>query len=210
MKYDIIGYTRDQLEKRVTPGKVAGDMEGVPQPLYDTQTFTSATTTSLTFFTTAAATGLWNTNMRQGGQLPNPDFFIVQFMTLDVIGLDPVVGVGTNDQDLNLVLFGPLAATGAPYGIFHYASKDYGPWPLSAFHGTGGVTGSAGGIAATGIPENANNSIPDGGVWIGGAITIPPLQAFSLDLRWAATVTLTTSPLYLRVGLWGTYYRSIH
>jgi len=213
MRYDVgaqlpVGLTVDQLTKAVSPGG-KGDMEGVPMPLYDTQQYASTVTTQLTFFaaTAAAGAGLFQTNMTQAGQLPNPDFHVIQCITLDVIGLDPVVGTGTNDQDLYYILNG-ITAGQSPYASLKFASKDYGPWPITALHGTGGVTGPVAAVAAA--PENANNSVPDGGVWIGGAIVIPPLQAFSLDIRWPAAVTLTTTPLWLKVGLWGTYYRQIH
>lgn len=213
MRYDVgaklpVGLNVDQLTKSVSPGG-KGDMEGVPMPLYDTQQYVSTVTTSLTFFTLAAAAGNFASNMTQGGQLPNPDFHVVQCITLDVMGLDPVVGATTNDQDLYYILNG-ITAGQSPFVSLKFASKDYGPWPITALHGTGGVTGSLFGTAAGTPVENANNSVPDGGVWIGGAIVIPPLQAFSVTIQWPAAVTLTTTPLWLKVGLWGTYYRQIH
>ncbi|KKM21392.1 hypothetical protein LCGC14_1635860 [marine sediment metagenome] len=203
-QFPIQGYNLVQLEELVTPGKQALDMQAVPQPLYDTQTYVNATTQELTFFTTAAAGGDWLTNMEVAGQLPNPDFFVIQYMTMDIIGLPP--GDEDNLLDYYRLLFG-TGVLGAPYVSARLKSKDYGPWPLSYLNGTGGPTGFTTRTAV----EYANNGVPgQAGVWIGGAIVIPPLVSWSMRMRWSAPVTLAKGAnVQLRLNLEGTRYRSI-
>jgi hypothetical protein len=202
--FPIQGYNQEQLTELVTPNKQPYDMQATPQPLYSTQTYVSGTTQELTFFTAAAVGGEWLTNMEVAGQLPNPDFFIIQYMTMDIIGLPP--GNADNLLDTYRLLFG-TGVLGAPYATARLSSKDYGPWPLSFFGSSGGPTGFSTRTAV----EYANSQVPGvGGVYIGGAIVIPPLQAWSMRMRWSAPVTLALGAnVQLRLNLHGTKYRQI-
>ncbi len=202
--FPIQGYSLEDLTELVTPNKQDYDMQAVPMPLYSTQLFESGATQELTFFTTPGAGGEWLTNMTTGGQLPNPDFMIIQYMTMDVLGLPP--GDAANLQTMYELTHG-TGLLGGPYATARLSSKDYGPWPLTFFGASGGPTGFS---TRTGT-EYANNSIPGAsGVFIGGAITIPPLQAWSMRMRWSAPVTLAIGAnVQLRLNLHGTYYRQI-
>ena len=207
MRYDVQGLTMEQLKDRVTPNKVAGktDMRGVPKPLYDTQVYPiGGTAAPLTFFTNAAAAGRFLTNMDQAGQLPNPEFFVVEYIALDILGIAP--GNVANLADVHSILFGLTpSVAGAPYALLRYNSQEWGPWPLSQMHATGGPVGFS---TRAGV-EYANPGVPgSGGIWIGGALTLQPLKAFSLNIEWAAAAPVTAA-LQLRVSMWGTHYYQI-
>lgn len=197
MRYEVQGMNAQELERRVTPR----GMRGVPKSLYDTQTYVSGTTETLTFFTQAAAAGRFVTNMDQAGQLPAPEYFIVQYICLDVLDAEP--GDATNLRDVHRILFGQASA--GPYALFRYNSQEWGPWELSRLGGTGGPTG----FTTRTATEYANNGIPGQcGLWMGGALTLQPLKAFSMDMRWASAVTLTADRR-IRAALVGTHYYQI-
>ena len=205
MRYDVQGLTMEQLKDRVTPNKVQGrtDMRGVPKCLYDTQVYPiGGTAAPLTFFTNAAAAGRFITNMDQAGQLPNPEFFIVEYIALDILGIEP--GNVDHLRDVYRVLFG-TGVGGAPFALFRYNSQEWGPWPVSQMHATGGPVG----FSTRAAVEYANPGVPgSGGIWIGGALTLQPLKAFSLNLEWSAAAAVTAA-LQLRVSMWGTHYYQI-
>lgn len=198
MQFPIEGMGMDQLTQRVTPR----GMRAVPKPLYSTQTYPAAGVETLTFFTTAAQQGRFLTNMDQAGQLPNPEFFIAWWMTLDILGAEP-----DNVpllRDVYRVLFG-TGTGGAPYALLRYNSQEWGPWMVSSMASSGGPTG----FTTRTATEYANSGVPGhGGIYLGGALTLAPLKAFSLDLRWSAQAAVT-NPLQLRVGLHGVHYYQI-
>ena len=75
--------------------------EAIWDQRYDTQTFTSATTTELTFFQTTNADPTI-TNMRQGGTLPSPWSLQLHMITLDILSIIPVTinaAAANNDAD---------------------------------------------------------------------------------------------------------------
>lgn len=212
MNHPVIPHTMDELGKLGTPGpNVSGNMEALPYELYDTQTFTSAVTTSLTFFTQADTANGFLTNMSQGGQLPNPDMFMPYYATLDILGAPP--GNFARLADMYNLLFGTGAA-GAPYATFSYASKTYpgrGGYALDSLSGNGGPTG----FSTRAAVEYANNGFVGAGGFSFGqdregnaSILILPLQAFSWQLRWSAAVTLTAN-VQIKMTMHGTYYRQI-
>lgn len=209
MQYAVEGLTLQQLKDRVTPGKADGDMRGVPKALYDTQVYPiGGPVGPLTFFTNAAAAGRFITNMDQAGTLPNPEFFVVQYIAMDILGIQP--GAFARLADVYSILFGlPAGVGGAPYALLRYNSQEWGPWPLSQMHSTGGPTGFAANFALGALVEYANNGIPgSGGIWIGGALILQPLKAFSLNLEWSALAPITNAA-QIRVSLWGMHYYQI-
>lgn len=207
MRFPIEPMTLAELRALTKPQPVeGGNMEAVPMPLYDTQLYTSATTVVATFFG-ATQNSDFLSSLAQGGQLPDPDFFRIYSISMDILGLEPASNQ-TNARDVHRILYGQ-GLLGAPFAVIRFAGKTYGPWPLSAFHGTGGPTGYKATTVTNVGTEVANNGFPDGGLWIGGAITLPPLQAFQLRVEWSAPVTLAGN-VQLRMTMWGTRYREIH
>lgn len=203
----IIARDRQELNNLAFPVE-AGQPEAVPWIFYDTQTYTSAVTTTLTFFGAAQADRTLS-NLNQGGQLPEPQYFEIYNLGFDVINDgSAVVGVtevGIADDIQKLML------VGRPIFNLEIANKNYGNFPLSALHTSGGVWTAiaAGNTAATGNIQFANNSVPDGGWnWFGGVV-IPPKQNFSITLVWSAAQTLAAGNPPLRFWLSGTLHRVV-
>jgi len=203
----VIPHTMDELSAIGTPGAVKGNMEALEYELYDTQLYTSAGTTQLTFFTAADVNNALVTNMRAAGQLPNPDFFAPRVVTLDVITDEP--GDFPRLRDLYRLLYG-TTATQAPFSSFSYAGKEYCHYSLASIGAMGGPTGFS---TRTAVEYANNGAIGRGrsmGIGADGdpSILILPLQAFRWVLTWPAAVTLTAN-VSLRLSMHGTYYRQI-
>lgn len=163
-----------------------GQSEALAWTLYDTQLYTSAATTQLTFFAAAPANRFLGNSTGQG--LPTPQYFECYFWGLEILrapGNTDVLG------DVFRVLKGAGGAglQGTPTWTFTLADKQMGPFPLAGLHGLGGPTGFS---TRTG-QEYANNSGLDNTFASDGAIVIPPTQSFQIDLRWPAAVTLAAN-----------------
>jgi len=204
---EIIARTFAELQSEATPQAVeGGNMEAVAWSLYDTATYTSTVTTALTFYNNTRATPQLS-NLAPAGQLPNPQYFRVQSATVDV--MVPPLNGQTAVRDVWRILFGSgTAGEGAPAFLFVLANKQYGPFPLSMCHGTGGPTGFGYSTNMAVGQEWAVNSFPDGGFKFGNSILIPPQQAFQVTVSWDAAQTLAAN-INLRFGLHGTLYRRI-
>jgi len=211
MQVEIIPKTFAQLQDEATPKSVeGGNMEAVAWTVYDTATYTSAATTQLTFFTNTRATPQLS-NLAPAGQFPNPQFFRLFSVSLDVMVPQLNIGaaVPTAIRDIWRMLFGSgTAGEGAPSWTFTLANKTYGAFPVSMLHGTGGPVGFGFTTAAATGSEYGNNSYPDGGFSFANSILIPPQQAFQVQLNWDAAQTLLAN-VNLRVSLHGTLYRRI-
>ncbi|MGH7177674.1 MAG: hypothetical protein ACREJC_09865 [Tepidisphaeraceae bacterium] len=203
----VIARTRAELNAMAFPVE-AGQGEAVPWVLFDTQTYTSAVTTTLTFFGAAQADRTLS-NLSIGGQLPEPQYFEIHNLGLDVIadGTANVavteLGIADDIQKLMLV--------GRPIFNLEIANKNYGNFPLSFLHTSGGVWAAiaAGNTAATGNIQFANNSVPDGGWnWYGG-VMIPPKQSFSVVVTFSAAQTLNGGNPPLRFWMSGTLHRVV-
>lgn len=208
MQTEIIPRTFDALQNEATPRSVdGGNMEAVAWDIYDTATYVDATTTSLTFFTTTRNSPRLS-NLSPAGQFPNPQFFRIYSASLDI--MVPPGAAGTQAvvyQDMWRILFGS-GTQGAPTFLFTLANKQYGPFPLSRLHGTGGPTGQGYSTGTTVGEVYANNSYPDGGYCFANSILIPPQQAFSVTLEWDGPQDLAAD-VRLRTTLHGTLYRRI-
>ncbi len=170
----------------VTQSPVA--LEVIQDVLYDTNTYTSASTTEINFFSQSIATVKRDiTNMTQPGLLPNPESFLVQAPRLFVkwapnISLTSVTGI-VNDITL---LFNTSILT------FKFGNKTYGPFPAWMFSAGGGpdmrFAGSGGQAAA-----NFLNYAQLGGPLFAffPHIMISPLQNFGCSMTWpSGAVTL--------------------
>ncbi len=211
MQHPVIAHSSSDLEQMATPSAVPGNREAIATELYDTQVFTSAATTALTFFTAADVNNGFVTNMKQAGQIPTGDFFMPYWLGLDVLGFEP----GDYDRltDLYRLVYG--TATGAPYAVLSYGTKTYpqaGGFSLARM-AEGGITG----FSTRTAEEYANIAHPGtGGVWLGAddqgnaTLTFKGGQPFSWQMKWAAPVTLLAGgTVLLRLTMRGTYYRGI-
>lgn len=203
LRFPVKGRTLEQLKKMAEPAPVVGGTsEAIPWVFYDTNTYVDATTTSLVFFTTTRANRQLS-NLSPAGTIPEPQYFEIYSFMVDVL----VPKSATAWADYQTLLQGS-GAEGAPIFTFTLADKQYGPVPLTVLHSTGGITGFGLGPAAAAVEEYANNSIPDGGYWIDGAIVIPPNQAFSAQIDWAAAADISANKL-IRVSMAGALHRRV-
>jgi len=202
LRFPVKARTLAELKRMAQPQAVPGGAsEAVAWAFHDTATYTSATTTQLTYFTTTRATRNLS-NLSPAGTIPDPQFFEVYGFNCDVL----IGSVATTLADIQQLLFGDgTTGVGGPIFTFTYADKQYGPWALSLLHGTGGATGYGNTAAAT---EYGNNSIPDGGFYQDGAICLAPNQSFSARIDWGAAVTLTAD-VDIRVTMAGVLHRRV-
>lgn len=201
IKFPIKAKSQVALERQATPGPAAGGQsQATYDIIFDTATYTSAATVTLQFFNAGRATTRL-TNFAGRGAFPTPQYFECAAITVDML----IPPGATAIQDMWSLLYGTGAAgIGGPTIQVTYADKNYGPWPLSMAHGTGGVTGFH---TVTNLAF-ANNSMPDGGIWLGDSITFKPNQRFSVDMTWDAPNTLAANR-NIRVNLIGTLHRAI-
>lgn len=188
--------------------KPQNGLEFYPHTLIDTQTYTSAATVSLTYFTGTNADPTLN-NMEGPGQLPQDTYFEMHRAMVDLF-IPPATQANSNAPTTLLDIFNLLFGTGRGIWTFFLNSKQYGPEPLSMLHGTGGPVGfMAGTAAASNFQSYANNGVFDGGWYIGGRIVIGPKAAFKATLAWSAAQTLTAGNTLIRQVLQGVYYRPV-
>ena len=201
MRFPVRARTRQNLVDIANPEKVAGgNSEALAWTLYDTATFVSATTTNLTFFTTARANAqLSNLN---GGGLPTPQYFEAYFFNLDI--LTPAGNFTPIEDTWDVVNGTGVAGVGGPTWSFTLADKVMGPFPLVTLHGLGGIQG----FTTQTTTEWGNNGNGQGTFATDGAVVIPPTQTFSINLTWPVTVTLAANR-DLRVSMTGVLHRRI-
>lgn len=199
--------TAGQLAAASNP-QSANQPEALPWVLYDTQAFTTAATTTQTYFQNVSADKTL-CNMESAGQLPDPQYFIMHYITCDILAIPSVSNtatiVGAYDDIDRFLKQGRATFT------FQMSNKFYGPFPLTLCHSTGGATGMGWGTsAASNNFQVANNGVPgSGGFPVLGAQVIPPKVGFSIKVELAAAVTLNVSPLNVRIGMAGVLYRRV-
>ena len=201
--------SRASLKAQATPPSGQSG-ENIWHDLYDTLTFTSAATTNLTFYGTANVGNINLTNLDVGGQLPSPQILKVYNICCDVITGAGAAGVtksaGTVLGGLNdtwLLLLG-----GLPVWTFTISNKQYGPYPLSTLHGTGGPQGAlaVADPAADSQQIGFNNLTPGWNYY--GRIIIPEQTSFKVRVDWNGTLTLTANAI-IRMHLMGVLSRRV-
>jgi hypothetical protein len=204
----VIPKTFQALSVLVQP-RVGNQPESLPWILYDTKTYTSGSTTKLTFFD-QVSTDKSISNMEAAGSLPDPQFFEIFGYCLDI--LQPI-GTATTLTASALDNVNKLVLQGRGIWTFNLSNKRYGPFPITALHALGGPTGFlalAGTFAAPNreTVDYANNGIFDGGWWVDGSIVIPPKVGFDITLEWPSPLTLTGT-VQLRVSMVGVLHRRV-
>lgn len=181
------------------------NLEIVPSMLYDTASYTSATTTDLIFFTTARATEDLS-NLKSPSMLPNPQSFLIQNINIYFRTIPNLAATAAAAEVTDMI---SLVNT----GIFKLiiGTKQYGPYPLwklpSATYVRSSVTGT---FAA---PLFFNYGQLDGPLYpLFPNLMIAPLQNFEVHLQWpagAVTLGAPTSPLPIQVVFDGQLARSV-
>ena len=203
-RFPVVPKRRDTLYNIATP-ESAAQPECLAWALYDTQSLTTAVTTTLTFFG-ATNTDQTLTNMESSGQLPDPQFFEVWFMGAEFQfpAVSTSAAVAGNLTDLLEVIYHQRATF-----ELNLSNKKYGPWPLSMAHGNGGATGYVSSTVATSSQQFGQNGVEDGGYWVGGQIVLPPKVGFNVTVRLAGAATLTLTPLPIRFSLIGVLHHRV-
>lgn len=215
MKIKVVPRVRRQLTGLATPTDPS-QPEALPWVLFSTRSYVSATTTRLTFFDSVEGDKSLS-NMESAGNLPDPQFFDIQYFGFDVmirptvsnVASATAVATGALDDIQQLVL------QGRGFWTLNMSNKRYGPFPLSFCHASGGATGFLGGwgtytAQAHSVKEYANNGIFDGGWCIpSGSLIIPPKVGWDVTIEWPAALTLASGNSNVRFWLGGTLYRRV-
>lgn len=208
MRIPVVPKSLEQLSKLANPQAVAGGQsEALRWTLYDTQSVIAAASPSINYF---AATNQDRSlsNMQTGGQLPDPQFFELFYVSVDPIIAPQVSAAGAATgswTDMWQLMVGSRSTW-----TFSLSDKTYGPFPLTFFHASGGQNGfgiSEGVVAGINI-EYANNGVFDGGYSIDGGIVIPPNTNFGVQIQFGVPPVLTAATL-LRVNLDGVLHRRV-
>lgn len=188
--------------KSLTP--VSGQPEIITHVLYDTQAYAAAGQTQLSFFTNLPAGGNFGiTNMQTAGTLPNPQYFQIQKVFVDMFAnVSTNAGVAGSLNDILLGLY-----TSRPTLTLTISDKQYGPWPVSFFGSSGRVSGNLSSTVAT-----ANLSFgqqgDNGGYPINGSLIIPPATAFNWIMKWQTAQAITVET-QVRVSMLGNLARRV-
>jgi hypothetical protein len=160
-------------------------LEVVPYMLWDTNTYTSTTTTDQVFFTTIRATTDLG-NIKQPGMLPNPQSFLIQAIRFFN---KSVTAVGTTFASQQISDVALLANTGI--GTLTIGQKTYGPWPLWVL----GCGNQPGGVLAGSNSNYMGYGQVQGPLYaLYPNLMIAPLQNFQFNLDWpAGAVTLANT-----------------
>lgn len=173
---------------------------------YDTQTYTDNATVSLNFFSAVQADKTLS-NMESAGQFPAPQYFQIHQICCDLL---PAAGVSTaaggavgNLDDFALLLF-----NGRPTWTLTISNKNYGPYPLTTLHGTGGPTGFGYGTftAEESLQYAKNDGSP--GWNYNGSLIIPMQTSFSFAVNFAAAQQLTAD-VRIRISMFGVLNRRV-
>jgi hypothetical protein len=205
-KYRIVPRSRAQLEAMASPEN-ARQPESLPWVLYDTQPFVNATTTSLAYYTTQQSDKTLG-NMEGSGALPDPQYFEVMNIGMDLLNVPFQIAAATAVGPINdLALL--LHSARATFEI-NVSNKRTGPFPATFLHASGGPTGFGyGTFTAPGGHQWAVNGIFDGGYNVGGSIIFKPKVGFDVTLRFAAVQTLNVNNQNLRIWMQGVLHRAV-
>lgn len=194
--------------------QVSGGLEVVPWVFWDTATYTSATTTSMTLFNAVRATTDLG-NLQIASALPNPYAFLVRGVRFFQKG----VVFDTNQAAT------ATAQTGAfsdvvllcNTGVFEFTignkTEFQAPlWMITAGGGAFGQMANAGATAANIIAQYAQNGVPDprAANSLSKPLVIDSVINFKVVLSWpAGAVTLAAGNPALCVALDGELSRPI-
>lgn len=188
--------------------QMEGQLEVIPDILYDALTFTDNTTTTLTFFNGVRA-NLSLSNMTQAGQLPAPESFLIEFIhvffrtTVETVDAGAAGALASQIGDIVLV-----SNTGR--GDLVLGHKNYGPYllhtlPAGAF--MKGMLSQAGGEAAN--LTQAYGQLDGPLFHCSPNLMISPQQNFSFPMNWPAAVN-TSADIIIEVQLRGKRARAIN
>lgn len=205
MRIPIKPNTFQQISREASPS-LPGQPEQIPQVFYDTQLYTSGTTTQMQFFAVTNADRTIS-NMVNAGQFPHPVYFKWYYWGLDVL-LDATTVAGGETGAIDDIA--KLAFISRATAEFSISDKSYGRIPLSFLHTSGGPYGFGWGtFTAEESIQYAVNGPVDGGWCWNGSIIIPPNTGFTVTVNFAAAQTLAFGNVNLRMWMLGLVDRKV-
>lgn len=184
-------------------------LEVIPAILYDTQTYTTAVTTILPFFTSNPANESLS-NVNPPSMLPNPEAFLIKTIgwmvpNQEETAAQGVPPVSTASKFNDIIL---LANTGI-LKLF-IGDKPYGPWPLYRLPMATFPKASiavAGATAANSVTQYGNT---DGPMYpLLPPLLIAPNQKFRVSMEWPAGAVSLTATTTIKCVLDGQLSRGI-
>lgn len=180
-------------------------LEIIPYMLYDTASYTSASTTDLSWFTATRATEDLS-NLKTPTVLPNPQSLLIQNINIyfkTIPNLAATAAAGEINDMVLLVNTGILKLT--------IGTKIYGPYPLWKLPAASFVKGYVTGTFAA--PLYYNYGQLDGPLYpLFPNLMIAPLQNFEAHGLWpagAVTLGAPTSPLPIEILFDGQLARAV-
>jgi hypothetical protein len=176
-----------EWENYVTQSPIA--LEVIQDTIYDTKTYTSASTTSLTFFVQSIASVNKDiTNLTQPAMLPNPESFLVQCPRIFVKWAMNALAATVAAQVANdiTLLFNTAVLT------MKFGNKTYGPYPAWMLSAGGGPDIRLTSNSATAAVNMTSYAQLGGPLWaMFPHMMISPMQAFQAIMEWpSGAVTL--------------------
>ena len=196
--------TPDELQAIASPGNAT--LSATREPLYDTQTYVSGTTLSLTYFQAINVDRSMSNMKGNGGAMPNNMYFEPLWINFDVLAGPTVSGdvsaAGILDDIAQLVL------KGRGYARITIGQTTYPEIPLSYLHGSGGPFGAtSGSITAPSTFQSGTNGVQDSGYCVYGSYVLTPMLPFAVTVNWPSPVTLkSAAPVNLRFSFDGNWY----
>jgi len=176
-----------------------GQIESIGWKLWDTQTYTSGTTTALTnFFNVRATQDL--SNMEVAFQLPAPKAFLVRAIRFFVKQRPQTVSPAAASGNATGAFDNIAQLINTAVMTFTIGNKTYDLEPLWCLTAGGGAAGSMAIAVSAGGGSNfidyAQNGISDPRAvnTLSKPLFISPQINFNARIDWAAAVTLTVSP----------------
>lgn len=211
IRIPIKAYSKAALDAIANP-LLANQPEALVWTFWDYEALAS-TVTSQTYFTTVQANPQ-DGNLETAGQLPDPQYFQCWGLGFDIMA--EIANVAAADQSAGLIRDvtrlgqgSNISGSGRGLIVLTISSKPYVKIPPSFTHASGGPVGfGVAGLATSNGVQWATNGIQDGGYYLGGAIVIPPKQAFNVQLTYSAAITLVTTT-GTRMWLYGVLYRRV-
>jgi hypothetical protein len=204
--------SQDQLNQVVTP-IAPGQPEGIAWTWYDSQTYTSATTTQLDFFQNIQADKTLG-NIQAQGLITSPQFFQIYHIGVNIVegptARATALGAGIVGavNDYSNLLQGRLELQIADK-IYHQTKISLCPWgggpnAILAVNGSSaGADGNQVQFSTNGMPDIRNRNC----FW--GTLIIPPTQNFRISLIWSAAVTVNFGNPVIQVAMDGYLFRRV-
>ncbi len=201
--------TRAALDEMANP-TFPNQPEVVPWQLFDTAAIATASAGPFVLFQ-ASNVDKTLSNMEGPGQLPDPQYLIVDYAACDFL-IVPVATVIANEPNGAWADLANLQHTCRMTFTLNMSNKRYGPFSITMTASTGGPTGAGygWGTAAAGnsVALVLSGRPGTGGFPFCGSVVIPPKIGFDITLNLGVACTLAATR-NVRFSLVGPLYRRV-